>query len=81
MARRTTTQTAHDSYTSRMADVRSLQRDLQSALKLHRENEAIDKKNWGYAGDLAEARNKLVELVAFLTGCESEEIRDGLTND
>lgn len=52
-------QTAHDVYVARHAELMANLSRLQAHVETHAMKEAVDQRNWGYAGDL-EYINELV---------------------
>lgn len=56
----------HELYEERVAEVEAKLEALKAKLKVHKEREATDPKNWGFNGDLAHVDQVLGELVSFL---------------
>ena len=58
---------AHDLYEERVAEVESKFEAIKARLKVHKEREATDPKNWGFNGDLAHVDAVLGEILDFLS--------------
>lgn len=58
---------AHDLYEERVAEVDTKLEAIKARLKVHKEREATDPKNWGFNGDLAHVDAVLGEILDFLS--------------
>ncbi len=56
-------QTAHDAYVDNYAEVMANIKRLQVYLETHAMKEAVDQRNWGYAGDLGRINNLVLEAL------------------
>ncbi len=59
---------ATENYNTRALETELLIGALPQALALHKEAQAGEQRNWGFSGDLAEANQRLRDLIAFLGG-------------
>lgn len=66
--------TAAEMYAARRRDIARLLDVLQMELDKHAEGAKADPANWGRAGDLGHIRGDLINLVAFLSGMETEDV-------
>lgn len=67
--------TAAEMYAKRTADINRLLADIKANLRLHAKAQRADPKNWGLTGDLGKVRQDLVEVVAFLTEMDPDEVK------
>ena len=77
MTKRTTKKpepTAPEAYAQRRNDIARLLDVLDMELTKHAEGAKADPANWGRVGDLGHVRGDLINLVAFLSGMETEEV-------
>lgn len=66
--------TAREAYAQRRGDIARLLDVLDMELTKHAEGAKADPTNWGRIGDLGHVRGDLINLVAFLSGMETEEV-------
>lgn len=57
---------ANDAYIARAAEVRHILHAIEAKLESHAMRQATDRRNWGYAGDLAHVESQLREVMNFL---------------
>lgn len=69
--------TAAETYNARRGDIARLLDVLGMELEKHAK---ADPRNWGHAGDLGHVRGDLINLVAFVSGMDAEEVA-GFLND
>lgn len=65
-------ETAQAAYSRRFAGVSELLLKLDEGLKAHSDRQAVDPRNWGFAGDLGHVEELLGRALFALTG-EGEE--------
>lgn len=65
---------APQAYAQRRSDIARLLDVLDMELTKHAEGAKADPTNWGRVGDLGHVRGDLINLVAFLSGMETEEV-------
>lgn len=73
-----TNQTASQAYAKRRSDIARLLDVLQMELDAHAKRAALAERHWSYPDDLDRVRNGLVDLVAFMSGYDREEVEDFL---
>ena len=61
-----TKQTAAACYAERHAECQDLLKRIASRLEQHKQNQAKEPANWGYAGDLDHISNELAYILASL---------------
>jgi hypothetical protein len=74
-----TTKTARESYEERRRDIDHMLHWLSMELDAHDAKSKVEPTNWGYHGDLGHVSEKLIELLAFLSNSEIEEIESVLS--
>ena len=67
-------QNAAAAYAAHRAEIARLLDVLDMELERHGQAAKADPGHWGRAGDLAEVRRDLINVVAFLSGMERERI-------
>ncbi len=75
-----TKKTAAQTYEERAQDIGALLGWLQDELEVHEEKAKADPRNWGFAGDLAEVRMRLVDALTFLSGNDDKAIAEALAD-
>lgn len=78
--RKTTQPTAADAYTARSNDIARLIDILQMEMEEHAEQLKEKPRNWGLVGDLDKVRSDLVQLVAFMSRMDPEEVEEFLAD-
>jgi hypothetical protein len=63
---KTTKQTAASCYADRHAECRDLLNRIASRLEQHKDDQAQEPANWGYAGDLGRVTEELAHVLASL---------------
>ena len=66
--------TASDTYAQHRKDITSLMLWLELELNKHQANASKHPKDWGFVGDLGHVREKLIEMMTFLSHSEQHEI-------
>ena len=66
--------TAAEMYAARRADIDRLLAALKDNLRLHAKDHHANPRNWGLTGDLGKVREDLINIVAFMTEMEPEEV-------
>ena len=74
----TTTSNAQDAYQARTSDIARLIDVLQMELDKHADAAKADAKCWGKVGDLGKVRSDLIDLVAFMSSVDREQIENFL---
>lgn len=74
-----TTKTARTCYEQQARDIGRLMKWLESELSTHDHESAAEPTNYAYVGDLCHISARLIELVAFITNSEPEEIERQLS--
>jgi len=69
-----TTRNAQDAYAARANDIARLLDVLQMELDKHATAAKADAKCWGKVGDLGKLRSDLMDLVAFMSSVDREQI-------
>ena len=69
---------AADAYEARADDIARLIDVLQMELDKHATSAKADAKNRGKVGDLGQVREKLIEMVCFMSGMDRTNIEDFL---
>ena len=59
-------QTAAECYAERLTESQDLLKRIASRLEFHKECQAAEPANWGYAGDLGRVTEELAYLLASL---------------
>ena len=72
-------QTAQDAYVQHRKDITSLMLWLELELEKHQANASEHPKDWGFVGDLGHVREKLIEMMTFLSHSQQHEIQDLLS--
>ena len=72
--------TAAGAYAAKANDIARLIDVLQMELEKHQTLAKADAKNWGRVGDLGQVREKLIEMISFLSGMEQEWIETFLAD-
>lgn len=72
--------TAAEAYAAHRGDLARLLDVLQMELDRHAERAKAEPTNWGFAGDLAQVRSNLIDLVGTLSGVDRAEV-EGLLAD
>ena len=83
MTKRTATNpepTAAQTYASRRSDIARLLDVLHMELDKHDERAKADPANWGITGNLGKVRGDLIDIVAFLSSMEREDIERFLSD-
>ena len=75
----TAKQTARELYDERREDIARVLDWIDLELDTHKTSAEANPKDWGYAGDLGHAREKLIETLAFLSNSETDEIENLLS--
>ena len=70
-----TTETINAKYEANSTDIARLIDFLQMEL----DNHAAAPRNWGKVADLGKVRSDLMELVAFISGSETQQVADLLS--
>jgi hypothetical protein len=70
----TTKPTAAETYAARSNDIARLMDVLQMELNKHAEAAKADPKNWGRTGDLGMVRERMIELVASMSGMDRDNV-------
>ena len=70
---------ARDAYQARQNDIARLIDVLQMELDKHADAAKADAKCWGKVGDLGKVRSDLIDLVAFMSSVDREQIEAFLT--
>lgn len=72
-------QTAAHAYAERYNQARELIERLGKRLRVHRDLQSLDPRNWGYAGDLAHINDELLQALAFMAEDQAvnELVRSG----
>ena len=65
---------ARDAYQARTNDIARLMDVLQMDLEKHADAAKADPKCWGKVGDLGKVRSDLIDLVAFMSSADREQI-------
>jgi len=63
---KTSTQTADACYAERHAECQDLLKRIASRLEQHKQDQAQEPANWGYAGDLGRVTEELAYVLASL---------------
>ena len=66
--------TAVEAYAQRRSDIARLLDVLGMELDKHDERARADARNWGLPGNLGKVRSDLIDMVAFLSGMDREEV-------
>ena len=66
--------TAAETYAARRNDIARLLDVLQMELDKHAETAKAEPRDWGFAGSLGKVRSDLIEMVAFLSSVDREQI-------
>jgi hypothetical protein len=74
MAKTNANNDARTEYAKRQNDIARLMDVLQMELDKHADAAKADPKNWGRVGDLGKVRSDLIEMVAFLSSVDREQI-------
>ena len=76
MTKRTpkTEPTAAETYAARRSDIARLLDVLEMELDKHDDRAKSDPRNWGLPGNLGKVRSDLMDIVAFLSGMDREDI-------
>ena len=74
-----TKQTAHELYDERRQDIARVMDWIELELDKHKTNAKANPADWGYPGDLGHVREKLIEMLAFLSNGEPEDIENLLS--
>lgn len=69
---------ATDAYAARVNDIARLMDVLQMELDKHADLTNGDPKNWDRVGDLGKVRSDLIEIVAFMSHSDREQIEEFL---
>lgn len=72
--------TARECYKQQSQDVGRLMKWLESELTTHNDQSAAEPTSYAFVGDLCHVSARLIELVAFITNNEPEEIERQLSN-
>ena len=75
-----TKKTAAQTYEERAQDIGAMMGWLQDELDVHEEKAKAEPLNYGYAGDLGHVREKLVEILTFLSGNDERAIAEALAD-
>tara|TARA_B100000941_G_scaffold277707_1_gene241442 strand:+ start:131 stop:373 length:243 start_codon:yes stop_codon:yes gene_type:complete len=67
-------QTAQNVYTQHRKDITILMLWLELELNKHQANASKHSKDWGFVGDLGHVREKLIEMMTFLSHSQQHEI-------
>jgi hypothetical protein len=65
---------AAETYAVRRSDIARLLDVLQMELDKHDERANAEPANWGLAGNLGKVRGDLVNIVAFLSGMDQDDV-------
>jgi hypothetical protein len=65
---------ARETYQAKANDIARLMDVLQMELDKHAEAAKTDAKNWGKVGDIGKVRSDLIELVAFMSNIDRDNI-------
>ena len=68
------TKNATETYQARTNDIARLMDVLQMELEKHATAAKADPKCWGKVGDLGKVRSDLMDLVAFMSNVDREQI-------
>jgi hypothetical protein len=71
-------QSAAEAYRAYRNDISAMVDWLQMALDAHAERAAAQPANWGFAGDLAEVRKRVREVLSLVSGHTEAEIEETL---
>ena len=71
-------QTAAETYANRAQDIAAMLGWLADELEVHAERSKAEPENWGFAGELGHARQKVMEILVFLSGFDEEQIEESL---
>ena len=75
-----TTNNAHDAYKARTHDIARLLGVLRMELNQHAKGAKRDPRCWGKVGDLGKVRNDLIDLVAFISNKQRDEVENFLAD-
>lgn len=70
--------TAIQTYDERATDVAAMLDWLGQELIANRERAEADPRNWGYAGSMGYVRERLREVLAFISPMDEDEIEEAL---
>ena len=73
--------TAPEAYAARRGDIARLLDVLDMELNRHDHAAKADPADWGFAGNLGKVRGDLLDLIAFISGKEREEVERFLNDD
>jgi len=71
-------QTAAETYTNRAQDIAAMLGWLTDEIEVHAERANAEPENWGFAGELGHVRQKVKEILAFLSASGDEQIEEAL---
>ena len=71
-------QTAADAYRQHRNDIAAVTDLIEQELKVHAERAAAKPKDWGFAGDLAAVKHRLILALAMLSGIDQDTIAESL---
>ena len=66
--------TAAETYAERASDIAAMLDLIGQELKAHKERAAAEPKDWGFAGDLGHIRERLREVLGFISGIDEDAI-------
>lgn len=69
---------AQDAYQARASDIARLIDVLQMELDKHAEGARAEATCWGRVGDLGKVRSDLIEIVAFMSNSDRQQIEEFL---
>ena len=69
-------QTARGAYLQKRSDIARVLDWLDLELERHGDDSKQKPKDWSFAGDLGHVREKLIEVLSFLSGTETKAIED-----
>jgi hypothetical protein len=72
--------TAAETYTNRAQDIAAMLDWLTDELEVHAERAKAEPANWGFAGELGHVRQKVKEILAFLSASSEEQIEEALAD-
>jgi hypothetical protein len=73
-----TAQTPTEAYQRARSDIASMLDWLQMALDAHAGRAEAEPANWALAGDLAEVRKRIMEVLGFVSGFAEADIEEAL---
>jgi hypothetical protein len=72
--------TAAQTYQERAQDIGALMTWLQDELEVHERQAKADPENWALVGDLGNVREKLTNILTFISGHDDMAVAEALAD-